>query len=140
MNEKSSHYIAPTNVFFLHKELISSYKEILENKRSEERRGLPIPKEPHGILPKWDYYDFKGSRVPTIIENVTEYIKDHEPRPYNIAIKIHEIKKIKSRKLSDFEILGGGSIKNHHLENSFIIAIPKKDRILKFEFLFIKCT
>lgn len=125
LNEKSFRYIAPPNVFFLQKELIAQYKEVLETMGNEESSKLPRPIEPPGILPNWDYYDFGKSKNPKIIENVKEYMKDHLPRPYNIAIKIHEIKKIKSKKLDEFEILGGGSIKNSHLENSFIIALPK---------------
>ena len=103
------------NQFFLHEELIEYFKLLnVDNKMRAKKTQC--------ILPKWDYYDFKDSRKPIVIQDVKEFMKDHQPRFYNVAIKINDLKKIEPIELNQFELFDGSTINNANLQSSFIIA------------------
>lgn len=103
------------NQFYLHKELTEYFSHL---KVDNTMKPIKSP----CILPKWDYYDFKDSRNPFVIDNVKEFMKNHSPRFYNVAIKINDLNKIEPMKLDQFEMFDGRTITDAHLLSSFIIA------------------
>ena len=118
--------------FYLDHELIPETNKKIRAGRSERNARSLKPKKPPGFTPKWDYYDFGVSRKPILIKNIKNYIDDHLPRSYNVAVKITDIQRIEKKELTQFHNFNNSDINTGQLLNSFIVAQTKNDYRNKF--------
>lgn len=127
-----------TNGFYIDDELIPENNKNMKAGRSEKSAKWLWPEKPPGFVPKWDYYDFGVSRHPFDIGDSKEYMKEHLPRAYNIAIKIIDFRKIEPKDLDEFKNFDDKKFKDKpisigQLKNSFIIAHTNSDYGKKFK-------